>query len=82
MLTKRQLITLVAGPCFFVTIAMFVRGTSRAQPMSTAGTLLWMAMWWLSEAVPVAVTAMLPAVVFPMLGVIPAKQVFVKRLRQ
>ena len=29
---------------------------------------LWMAVWWMTEAVPMAVTAMLPLVVFPLLS--------------
>lgn len=30
---------------------------------------LWMAIWWATEAIPVAVTALLPIVVFEPLGV-------------
>ena len=35
----------------------------------TAGVALLMAAWWMSEAVPVAVTGLLPIVLFPVLGV-------------
>lgn len=34
-----------------------------------AGTVLWMAIWWISEAVPIPVTSMLPLVLFPLLGI-------------
>lgn len=34
-----------------------------------AGAAVWMAVWWLFEAVPLAVTALLPIVLFPLLGV-------------
>ena len=34
-----------------------------------AGTVLWMAIWWISEAAPIPVTSMLPIVVFPLLGI-------------
>ena len=35
----------------------------------TAGVALWMAVWWATEAIPVAVTALLPLVVFDPLGI-------------
>ena len=41
----------------------------------TAGVALWMAIWWMTEAVPLAVTAMLPVVLFPFLGVMDGRAV-------
>ena len=35
----------------------------------TLGLTLWMATWWVSEAVPVEVTAFLPLVVVPLVGI-------------
>lgn len=35
----------------------------------TAGVALLMAAWWMTEAVPVAITGLLPIVLFPVLGV-------------
>ena len=34
-----------------------------------AGTVLWMAVWWISEAVALPVTSLLPLVLFPLLGI-------------
>lgn len=34
----------------------------------TAGVGLWMAVWWITEAIPIAATALLPLVLFPVLG--------------
>jgi solute carrier family 13 (sodium-dependent dicarboxylate transporter), member 2/3/5 len=35
---------------------------------ATIAMVTWMAVWWLTEAVPVPVTALLPIAVFPLLG--------------
>ena len=40
-----------------------------------AGVGLWMATWWSTEAIPVAATAFIPLVSFPLLQVIPVKAV-------
>ena len=36
---------------------------------------LWMAAWWVTEAIPINATALLPIVLFPLTGVLPASQV-------
>lgn len=36
---------------------------------STAALGIWMALWWVTEAAPIAATALLPMVVLPLLGV-------------
>ena len=36
---------------------------------ATAAIGMWMATWWLTEAVPIAATALLPIVLFPLTGV-------------
>ncbi len=41
----------------------------------TAAVATWMAIWWMTEAVSVAVTALLPLVLFPLLGIGAIKQV-------
>jgi solute carrier family 13 (sodium-dependent dicarboxylate transporter), member 2/3/5 len=40
-------------------------GAARA----TMGVMAWMALWWLTEAVEIAVTALLPIAVFPLVGI-------------
>ena len=42
---------------------------------STLAVALLMAIWWVSEAIPLAVTALVPLVLFPFLGVLDGKEV-------
>jgi sodium-dependent dicarboxylate transporter 2/3/5 len=42
---------------------------------TTLGMMVWMATWWLTEAVDIEVTALLPIVAFPLLGVAPLGKV-------
>jgi sodium-dependent dicarboxylate transporter 2/3/5 len=42
---------------------------------TTLGMMVWMATWWLTEAVDIEVTALLPVVAFPLLGVAPLSKV-------
>jgi len=41
----------------------------------TAAIAAWMAIWWLFEAVPMAITAILPVIIFPLLKIMPGKAV-------
>jgi len=42
---------------------------------ATLGMMVWMAAWWLTEAVDIEVTALLPIVAFPLLGIAPLSKV-------
>ncbi|MEQ8324408.1 MAG: DASS family sodium-coupled anion symporter [Vicingaceae bacterium] len=41
-----------------------------------AGIAFWMMIWWISEVVPIFVTALLPMVLFPALNILPIKETF------
>ena len=43
--------------------------------LTLAGLTVLMACWWMTEAIPVAVTALIPLALFPIVGILPAKQV-------
>ncbi|UCH09360.1 MAG: SLC13/DASS family transporter [Fidelibacterota bacterium] len=40
-----------------------------------AAVAVWMVIWWLTEAVPLAATAILPVVLFPILKIMPGREV-------
>jgi len=64
-LTGLVLGPLAAGALF---LAPLPEGLSPAA-WATAAVAVWMAVWWVTEAVPLAATALLPLVLFPLLGV-------------
>ena len=43
------------------------------QAWLVAGLVVWMAAWWMTEALPLTATALLPFLVLPMAGVMDAK---------
>ncbi|HBC07876.1 MAG TPA: anion transporter, partial [Rhodospirillaceae bacterium] len=65
-----SLVGLLAGPALCLALAALPapEGLGR-EAWLTAGVAIWMAVWWLTQAVPLAVTALLPALLFPMLGI-------------
>lgn len=67
MRTKQ--IGLYLGPLLFVVLLIFFRPADLG-PAGTAvlAVTVWMAVWWITEAVPIAVTALLPVVLFPLTG--------------
>lgn len=65
-----QLLGLIAGPLVFLVLLYAVpRGTLPLPALRVAAAGLWMAIWWMTEAIPIAATALLPLVLFPLLGI-------------
>jgi sodium-dependent dicarboxylate transporter 2/3/5 len=56
--------------------AVFLIGPGDDEKIAAmAAVAIWMAVWWVTEAVPIPVTAMLPLVLLPVLGIEPMKGV-------
>lgn len=64
---KRQLF-LPIGPIAALLLYFALEHLGHAQA-AMASTVLWMAIWWISEAVPIPVTSLLPIVLFPLLDI-------------
>lgn len=61
---------LFLGPSLFLILLILgpFKGIPRSAFMVLACTL-WIAIWWVSEAVPIPITSLLPLVLFPLTGV-------------
>ena len=67
---ERRVVGLVLGPVLFL-LFMLIPPPQNMSPeaWSVAAVATLMATWWISEAIPLAATALLPIVLFPLLGV-------------
>ncbi len=59
----------VLGPLAFLVVLSLPAGNLGSSGLRVAASVVWMAIWWVTEAVPLAVTSMLPLVLFPLLSV-------------
>lgn len=62
-------IGLISGPLAFLLILLFFHPEG-LNPRANAilASTLWIAIWWITEAIPIAVTALLPIILFPLTG--------------
>jgi sodium-dependent dicarboxylate transporter 2/3/5 len=66
----------IAGPLAFLLLYFFVPTSGLPEEGKLMlGLTLWMAIWWITEAVPIAGTALLPLIILPLLGIVSIKQV-------
>ena len=79
--TTRRLVSLFIGPLVGFLFWLYFRPiTSDSAALSSAGAMVigllgWMAIWWATQAVDLAVTGLLPIVVLPLLRASTAEQV-------
>lgn len=69
MQQKSKIVGLILGPLMFFVILNFLKleGLSDSGLAILAATV-WIAIWWVTEAIPIAATSLLPIILFPMAG--------------
>ena len=73
---KRDYLHRIIGPLLGILIWAFADLVPGKPEVTTmAGIAVWMAWWWMSEAMPLAVTSLLPILLFPIMGIAAAKDV-------
>ena len=66
---RARTIGLWIGLSFFVLLLLFPVAPDNAPASRLAAVALLMATWWVSDAIPLFATALLPLVLFPLLGI-------------
>lgn len=70
---NKNVLGLLLGPGLFLLILLFKPVGMADKAQLTLAVTAWLAAWWITESVPIAVTAMLPLILFPMLGIMSIK---------
>lgn len=64
-----QLVGLIVGPLlFFLTLLFFKPEGLSSEGVAILASTMWIATWWITEAIPIPVTSLLPLVLFPLSG--------------
>ena len=68
MITKNK-IGLILGPIVFFLIKLFYEPTNLSdEGLAILASTTWVAIWWMTEAVPIYVTSLIPIILFPLSG--------------
>jgi len=70
-----KMVGLLSGPVLFLLVShLSFTGSLDPKAWSVLGVAAWMITWWISEAAPLAIAALLPIVLFPALGIFTLEQ--------
>jgi solute carrier family 13 (sodium-dependent dicarboxylate transporter), member 2/3/5 len=68
-LTPARAAGLIAGPAAFAILAAVHPDSLGRDGAMVLGIAAWMGVWWITEAIPLGATSLLPLALFPLLGV-------------
>lgn len=69
---NNQALKLLSGPFFFILIIWV--GDQEATQIRMIATAVWMLSWWVTTAIPIGVTALLPIIFFPVLDILSLRE--------
>lgn len=70
-MTARQKVGLILGPALFILFYFFIEPAGMSeQAIAVLASTLWVATWWITEAIPIPATSLLPIILFPLTGAI------------
>lgn len=66
----KKTLSLILGPLSFIILTLLEKPLGMPETAYyMLGVTIWVAIWWTTEAVPIAVTALLPLILFPLTGI-------------
>jgi len=71
--SKAQIIGFILGPVLFFLVLLFDFVPGKPVVTRMAAISVLMAVWWITEAIPLAATAILPIILYPLLGILKGK---------
>ncbi|XP_075745943.1 Na(+)/citrate cotransporter-like isoform X2 [Rhipicephalus microplus] len=71
MWLRWRFISIFATPMFLVPLAFVIGGKAGW----CAFVVIWMAIYWVTEVIPLAITSLMPLVLFPLLGILSSQRV-------
>tara|TARA_R110002126_G_scaffold129572_3_gene272473 strand:- start:1323 stop:2765 length:1443 start_codon:yes stop_codon:yes gene_type:complete len=72
---SKKTIGLILGPTLFTIILLFFNADGLSiEGKAVLASAVWVAIWWITEALPIAATALLPIVLFPISGGLSLKE--------
>ena len=69
-MTKSNIYKLLGPLIFFIILLVDTPSGMSIEGFHLLGIIIWMAVWWISEVVPIAVTSLLPIILFPSLNIL------------
>ncbi|MGX1262735.1 sodium-dependent dicarboxylate transporter 2/3/5 [Rossellomorea marisflavi] len=73
---RGQMIGLILGPLLFLLSVLFVNPSDlSSEGRMVLAVTLWVATWWITEAIPIPATSLLPIILLPVLDAVPMANV-------
>lgn len=67
----KKTLGLIAGPALFLYILFFFEAEGLNAPAKAVlASTLWISLWWVTEAIPIEATSLLPIILFPLTGAV------------